>query len=300
MSEMNPLAGAHGAEHARPGDGLRIADAGFQGPRELVSPFTLLLLADSPGHGYALATRLRGFGFDWGGPGPLYNHLRELHRRGMVRSSLTPGEAGPVRRTYALTPVGYGALHAYAFSIRGLRHTLAQLVCECNAPLVDWTRAPAFEASAPQRTASTGLNSLAKARTHTEQANQRPSCEGLGQIRHPRQMVLAGILAIVARGPADSVGIIARLGDLGLTWDEPGPVLVHLHSLTSACLLSWRVPTGRPSRRGERVYELSPAGRLAMPAWIDSLHALYSMLTKWAQEYAKLEMPHERMRTSPL
>lgn len=299
MSEMKPLPGASGTE-ARTG-GLLQFGAGIPGPRELLAPFTLLLLADSPGHGYALASRLRRFGYDWGGPGPLYNRLRELHRRGIVCSSLTPGEAGPVRRTYTLTHVGYDVLGAYEFSVGELRHTLARLVCECNAPPAHEIRARVFGAPPPRPTAPRIVGSLAMASTDSEHPqNQRPPCQGIGRIDHPREMVLAGILAIVARGPADSAGIIARLGDLGLTWDGPGPALVDLHSLTTACLLSWGVPIGRPRRRGERIYTLSPAGKLAMPAWVDYLHALYSMLTKWEHEYAKLQMPSDRMRTSPL
>ena len=102
-------------------------------PRELVSPFALLLLAEEPCHGYALAKRLKSFGFDWGGLGPLYNHLRQLEATGLVRSTLMPGAAGPLRRMYDLTPAGRDALAQYAPSIDALGRTLDRLLSQCHS-----------------------------------------------------------------------------------------------------------------------------------------------------------------------
>ena len=53
-------------------------------PRELLSPFLLLLLAESPGHGWDLMERLRPLGFDWGGPGPIYRDLRALEAASLI------------------------------------------------------------------------------------------------------------------------------------------------------------------------------------------------------------------------
>jgi len=132
-----------------------------------------------------------------------------------------------------------------------------------------------------------------------ERRRQFPTSEGAEEIPYPREMVLAGILAIVARSPADSVSIVARLGELGFTWAGSGPVAGHVHSLTTAYLLSSTPAMSRPSRRGTRLYELSPAGRLAMPAWMDYLRGLYSKLTMWLQEYARLTNPAARTTSLP-
>ena len=61
-----------------------VAPRSLSQPKELIAPFALLLLAERPCHGYALVERLKSFGFDWGGPGPLYNHLRQLESAGLV------------------------------------------------------------------------------------------------------------------------------------------------------------------------------------------------------------------------
>lgn len=103
-------------------------------PKEMVSPFALVLLAQSPSHGYALVAQLKSFGFDWGGPGPLYNHLRQLESAGLVRSTLKPGDSGPRRRTYEVTPRGHAALGRYARSIDALARTLDRVLCEFREP----------------------------------------------------------------------------------------------------------------------------------------------------------------------
>ena len=44
-------------------------EAEMSRPRELLAPSLLLLLAESPGHGYELMERLKPLGFDWAAPG---------------------------------------------------------------------------------------------------------------------------------------------------------------------------------------------------------------------------------------
>ena len=83
-------------------------------PRALVRPCVLLLLAERPGHGYDLVERLKSFGFDWGGPGPLYQTLRRLEDAGWVESSWDASATGPARRTYELTAEGRDVLAGYA------------------------------------------------------------------------------------------------------------------------------------------------------------------------------------------
>ena len=83
-------------------------------PRALLRPCVLLLLAERPGHGYDLVERLKPFGFDWGGPGPLYQTLRRLEEIGWVVSAWDASAAGPARRTYELTDEGWVTLATYA------------------------------------------------------------------------------------------------------------------------------------------------------------------------------------------
>ena len=103
-------------------------------PKELVSPFALLLLAERPCHGYALAERLKALGFHWEGSGPLYPRLRQLEMAGLVRSNLMSGGSGPLRRMYDLTPTGRAALARYSRSIHALSRTLDRLLSQCTRP----------------------------------------------------------------------------------------------------------------------------------------------------------------------
>ncbi len=75
-------------------------------PRALLAPCLLLLLAESPGHGYELMERLKPLGFDWNGPGPIYRELRALEAANLVTSAWSAPKAGPVPRVYELTPAG--------------------------------------------------------------------------------------------------------------------------------------------------------------------------------------------------
>ncbi len=83
-------------------------------PRALLRPCLLLLLSERPGHGYDLVERLKPFGFDWGGPGPLYQTLRRLEEAGWVVSAWDASAAGPARRTYELTEEGWAVLAEFA------------------------------------------------------------------------------------------------------------------------------------------------------------------------------------------
>ncbi len=81
-------------------------------PRGLLGPCILLLLAEAPRHGYQLIGPLRAFGFDWGGPGPIYQELRKLFSAGLVRS-VWEQSCGPARRVYEPTESGMTSLAHY-------------------------------------------------------------------------------------------------------------------------------------------------------------------------------------------
>jgi PadR family transcriptional regulator PadR len=87
--------------------------------RVLIRPCLLLVLAEAPGHGYDLVDRLRPLGFDWQGPGPIYQHLRNLERAGLLRSAVT-ARNGPARRIYEITAEGLVALDSSAAGVARL------------------------------------------------------------------------------------------------------------------------------------------------------------------------------------
>ena len=83
-------------------------------PRNFLRPCVLLLLKESPAHGYDLLERLKAFGFPGSDPGGLYRMLRGLESEGLVRSAWEPSAAGPQRRIYEITRAGGEALHEHA------------------------------------------------------------------------------------------------------------------------------------------------------------------------------------------
>ena len=87
-------------------------------PRNFLRPCVLLLLRESPAHGYDLMERLRAFGFSGADPGNLYRALRGLEAEGLVHSAWEPSTAGPDRRIYEITRSGMETLHEHARSIR--------------------------------------------------------------------------------------------------------------------------------------------------------------------------------------
>ena len=97
-------------------------------PRALLAPSLLLLLAEAPGHGYELMERLKPFGFDWGGPGPIYRELRALETADMVTSAWSAPRAGPVPRVYELTDAGRDALDRCADNVIDLMGLLNQFL----------------------------------------------------------------------------------------------------------------------------------------------------------------------------
>ncbi len=83
-------------------------------PRHFLRPCILLLLRESPAHGYDLLERVPAFGFSGSDPGGLYRALRGLEAEGLVRSAWEPSSSGPQRRIYELTRPGMEELHEYA------------------------------------------------------------------------------------------------------------------------------------------------------------------------------------------
>ena len=72
----------------------------------------LAALAEGEGHGYALAQRLADQGLGQVRGGALYPVLGKLEAAGSVRATWLPGEGGPGRKVYAITPAGQQRLAA--------------------------------------------------------------------------------------------------------------------------------------------------------------------------------------------
>jgi PadR family transcriptional regulator PadR len=92
--------------------------------RPLLPACLLLVLAESPGHGYELTERLKKWGFPLSGPGPIYRELRILEDGGFVRSMWSAPQSGPVPRVYELTADGRRALQQAAVDLASLAEML--------------------------------------------------------------------------------------------------------------------------------------------------------------------------------
>lgn len=97
-------------------------------PRNFLRPCILLLLRESPAHGYDLLERARAFGFSGSDPGGLYRTLRALEADGLVRSAWEPSPEGPDRRIYEITRQGAEWLHESAQSLRRTAELLERFV----------------------------------------------------------------------------------------------------------------------------------------------------------------------------
>lgn len=83
-------------------------------PRNFLRPCALLLLAESPNHGYELLAQLGELGLGSTDPGGLYRLLRGMERDGLVESTWKTSETGPARRRYEITEDGVEWLHAWS------------------------------------------------------------------------------------------------------------------------------------------------------------------------------------------
>ena len=70
----------------------------------------LLLVSESPSHGYELVERLADLGLTHVDSGTVYRALRRLNEEGLVTSCWESSTAGPARRRYSVTPAGAASL----------------------------------------------------------------------------------------------------------------------------------------------------------------------------------------------
>jgi PadR family transcriptional regulator, regulatory protein PadR len=84
----------------------------------------LLLIGESPAHGYDLLERLSKLGAVPIDAGSLYRTLRAMERERLVESRWEISNAGPARRVYELAPSGREALRVWAEQLADSRRLL--------------------------------------------------------------------------------------------------------------------------------------------------------------------------------
>ena len=92
-----------------------------------VEPAVLLVLRDSPGHGYELLEQLQelmpGERIDMGN---LYRILRSLEREGLVASTWHEEAPGPAKRIYVITPSGRRVLGQWVEAFTKIERQIEQ------------------------------------------------------------------------------------------------------------------------------------------------------------------------------
>ena len=86
-------------------------------PRTYLHGCLLLLIAESPSHGYDLVERLPEFGLPNIDSAGVYRALRTLNDDGLVESWWEESGTGPVRRRYRISESGAATLEAWAETV---------------------------------------------------------------------------------------------------------------------------------------------------------------------------------------
>jgi PadR family transcriptional regulator PadR len=107
-----------------------VKDHGFP-LRGLLGPCILLLLSEAPSHGYQLIDPLRALGFDWRGPGPIYQELRKLERAQLISATWEQAD-GPARRVYELTQTGDAVLAISVHDMAAVAEVLDRLLARAD------------------------------------------------------------------------------------------------------------------------------------------------------------------------
>ncbi len=86
----------------------------------LLEYFVLLVLADKPAHGYAIAAALRSIDAFDVGEGTLYPLLARLSKRDLAKAAWVTEGTGPARKVYTITRKGRSEIAAMDKSWRRL------------------------------------------------------------------------------------------------------------------------------------------------------------------------------------
>lgn len=101
-------------------------------PKNFLRAWLLLLLTESPAHGYDLVERLDTLdvGRD---AGSLYRALRALEHEGLVRSAWEASLIGPDRRRYVVTEAGEARLRGWVDILEAVRASLTIFLDRCKS-----------------------------------------------------------------------------------------------------------------------------------------------------------------------
>jgi len=96
---------------------------------QFLDPALLLLLEQSPAHGYTLLNRMAEFGLEFLAPTVIYRALRQMEERGWITSTWDEQETqGPPRRVYALAPAGHAVLACCIGQLQGTQQVIEYLM----------------------------------------------------------------------------------------------------------------------------------------------------------------------------
>ncbi|MHB1712205.1 MAG: PadR family transcriptional regulator [Acidimicrobiales bacterium] len=101
-------------------------------PRQYQRACLLVLLAETPSHGYELLEQVHRMGLRSVDTGGLYRDLRAMEREALVDSSWEPSNRGPARRSYRLTSAGYEALAGAIHTLQQAHLSMGRLLDRCR------------------------------------------------------------------------------------------------------------------------------------------------------------------------
>jgi len=108
---------------------------------QFLDPTLLLLLKESPAHGYTLLGRMAEFDLDFLDPAVIYRALRKMEKQGWVTSTWEEEETqGPPRRVYAITPAGEEVLDCCARQLQTMQNVIRRFrgfYSTTDAPIAD-------------------------------------------------------------------------------------------------------------------------------------------------------------------
>lgn len=96
---------------------------------QFLDPALLLLLEQSPAHGYTLLSRMAEFSLNFLAPAVIYRALRGMEAQGWVKSTMEVDKTqGPPRRIYTLTSTGRQVLQCCLIQLQGMQQMFEYLL----------------------------------------------------------------------------------------------------------------------------------------------------------------------------
>ena len=93
-------------------------------PKNMMTPWVLLVLKQWDLHGYLILQQLNRMGFTDIDHATLYRELRRLEKEGFVASEWEAGESGPARRVYSITGAGEEMLRGWSEVVSGYQRMI--------------------------------------------------------------------------------------------------------------------------------------------------------------------------------